>query len=158
MKILIAFESKHGCTETCALRLKEKLGGTADLLDLKKASAPPAEDYDIVALGGSIHAGKIQRRVKKFVENHTPWLTRRKFGLFLCCLDEGEGADKEFKEAFPEDLRNRAAALGLFGGAVSFEKMNFLEKAIMKKIAKTDQSFSKIREDNIDAFAKQLLS
>ncbi len=158
MKILIAYESKHGCTASCALKLKEKLGGTADLLDLKKASAPPAQDYDLVALGGSIHAGKIQRRVKKFVEAHTAWMTQRKFGLFLCCLDEGEGADKEFKEAFPEDLRNRAAALGLFGGAVSFEKMNFLEKAIMKKIAKTDKSFSKIREDNIDAFAKQLLS
>lgn len=158
MKILIAYESKHGCTASCARELKEKMGGTADLLDLKKAGAPPADDYDIVAVGGSIHAGRIQRRVTKFIEAHTAWLTRRKFGLFLCCLDEGDGADKEFKEAYPEDLRNRAAALGLFGGAVSFEKMNFLEKAIMKKIAKTDRSFSKIREDNIDAFAKKLLS
>ncbi len=158
MKILIAYESKHGCTASCAQKLREKMGGTADLLDLKKAGAPPADDYDVVAVGGSIHAGRIQRRVKKFIEDHTAWLTQRKFGLFLCCLEEGEGADKEFNEVFPEDLRNRAAALGLFGGAVSFEKMNILEKAIMKKIAKTDKSFSKIREDNIDAFAKQLLS
>ena len=71
-------------------------------------------------------------------------------------MEEGEGADKEFREAFPADLVEHASATGLFGGEFNFERMNVLERAIIKKIAKTSQSISKVRPEAILDFARKL--
>jgi menaquinone-dependent protoporphyrinogen oxidase len=39
------------------------------------------------------------------------------------------------------------------GGEFLFEKMNFFERAIIKRIAKTDKSVSQIKEEEIGRFA-----
>ena len=38
----------------------------------------------------------------------------------------------DFKNAFPESLRNHASAKGLFGGELLFDKMNFFERIIVR--------------------------
>jgi len=77
----------------------------------------------------------------------------KKLGLFLCCMEEGEKANEQFENAYPENLRKHATATGLFGGEFTFEKMNFLEKSIIKKISKISESVSKINEKAINEFA-----
>ena len=71
-------------------------------------------------------------------------------------MEEGETAQKQFDEAYPAELRDHATASGFFGGAFNFERMNFLEKAIVKKVAKVSESVSKIRDDNILQFASKI--
>lgn len=78
-------------------------------------------------------------------------------GLFLCCLFEGDVALKQFEDAFPENLRNKAIAHGLFGGELDFSKMNIIEKAIVKKVANVDDSVSKINYSNIKGFAEKFI-
>ena len=51
---------------------------------------------------------------------------------------------------------DHAAAKGLFGGAFNFERMNWVERTITKKIAKMDRSVSKINEDEISRFIADL--
>jgi len=156
MKTLIVYASKHGCTETCAGKLKSGLPDGADLVNLKQERDVNIESYDTVLIGGSIHAGRIQSSVKKFCVDRIPALLQKRIGLFLCCMEEGLTARTQFENAFPAELRGHAAAKGLFGGAFTFERMNWVERTLTKKIAKMDQSISKINVDEISRFIADL--
>jgi menaquinone-dependent protoporphyrinogen oxidase len=54
------------------------------------------------------------------------------------------------KTAIPQALYQHALSTCFAGGELRFEKMNFVERAIIKRIAKADKSVSQIREDEID--------
>lgn len=156
MKNLIIYASQHGCTESCARKLKEQLPGEVELLSLKSAGNVRPDDFDTILIGGSIHAGRIQKRIKTFCRDHRETLLSKTVGLFLCCMEEGETARKQFEDAYPEELRTHAKAQGLFGGAFNFERMNFLERKIIKKIAKVEGSVSRISQEAIDSFVAEL--
>ena len=156
MNILIVFATKHGCSEKCVNKLKDKLTGEIDTVNLKNSSQINVSNYKTVIIGGSIHAGKIQKKVKKFCQNYLSILIDKRIGLFICCMEEGEKATNQFNEAFPDELIQHASATGIFGGEFNFEKINFIERYIVKKIAKIDKSISKISEKNINKFISQI--
>jgi len=158
MGTLIVYVTTHGCTEKTAQMLEELLEDDVSLVNLKKSSRPDLSWFDTIIIGGSIHAGQIQRRVKSFCQEHLDTLKQKRLGLFLCCMEEGETAQKQFDEAFPAELRTHAAVAGLFGGEFDFDKMNFLQRAIVKKVAGITESVSKIKKDNIHQFAAALNS
>lgn len=158
MKTAIIYMTKHGCTETCVNKLTEYLGSDASVFNLKDRRSIPIEDYDTIIIGGSIHAGKIQRAIKGFCQVYQDTLLEKKLGLFLCCMEEGENAQKQFNDAFYPSLRNHAKAKGLFGGAFYLERMNLVERAIIKKLAKVTENQIKISEEAIAQFAKEIQS
>ena len=156
MKTLIIYATKHGCTEQCAQKLKAGLSGESELLNIKGNLKKKIESFDTIIIGGSIHAGMVQRSIQKFCNNHLESLLKKKVGLFLCCMEKGEKADEQFRNAFPKELQNHAKAKGCFGGAFDFDRMNFIEKAIIKKVANIDQSISTISEESIQKFIKEI--
>ena len=158
MKTLIVYASKHGAAEKCARLLAERLGREVDVFDLRNARAVDPSGYDAVVVGGSIHAGRVQVRVKKFCEAHAEALLKKKLGLFICCMEEGDKAWKQFHDAFPARLVDQAAAKGLFGGAFDFERMNWFEKTIIGKIAGVKESVCKINEPAVAEFADKMKS
>lgn len=155
-KTLIVYATKHGCTEQCAGKLGAALSGEVTALNIKDAGKIDLAAYDAVAVGGSIHAGKVQKSVQDFCAEHMEALKIKRLGLFICHMEEGAKADEEFAAAFPKELIDAAAAKGLFGGALNLERMNWLERAVIKKMAKITASVSKIDEGNIAAFARAL--
>jgi len=156
MKTLIVYATHHGCTRTCAEKIKSALPGGADTVQLKEAGGIALEGYNAVAIGGSIHAGRIQGSVKKFCSHHEDILLKKKIGLFICCMEEGDKAKKEFDDAFPKTLREHASARGIFGGAFDFDRMNFLEKAIVKKVAGVNKSVHKISDQAVSEFIEKM--
>jgi menaquinone-dependent protoporphyrinogen oxidase len=58
----------------------------------------------------------------------------------------------ELSNAYPQELYEYAVSKCFAGGEFLFEKMNLFERAIIKRIAKTDRSVSQIREKDIDRF------
>ena len=156
MPALIIFASKHGCTETCAQKIKDQLPGTTELINVKAFSSQNLDAYDTIIIGGSVHAGQIQKNIKKFCQNSMAILMQKKIGLFICCMEEGDKAQEEFTMAYPEDLRQHAAATGILGGSFDFKKMNAVERYLVKKIAKVDHSVSKISEEAISRFASEM--
>ncbi|MFW5787717.1 MAG: flavodoxin domain-containing protein [Halanaerobiales bacterium] len=70
MRTLIVYASKYGCTEKAVNRLADYLGEGTQLLNLinEDNKIIKLEEYDTVVVGGSIHAGNIQKEVKKFCE------------------------------------------------------------------------------------------
>jgi menaquinone-dependent protoporphyrinogen oxidase len=148
--------SKHGCTRQAAQLLKDRMSsGDIELIDLKK-NKPSLDDYDCVVIGGSIHAGSVQKRIHDFCIQNLEILKQKKVGLYLCCMKEGKEAKEQFENAFPEELRNHSSANGLFGGEFNFKKMNFIERFLVKKIAKVDKSVSNLNKDSILKFADVL--
>jgi menaquinone-dependent protoporphyrinogen oxidase len=156
MKTAIIYATKHGCSDKCAQTLANELDITTKLFNLESDKKINLNSFDTVIIGGSIHAGMINKKVKSFIDKNHDALLKKKLGLFLCCMYDGAKALEQFQNVFPETLRNKAQAHGLFGGELDFEKMNFLEKAIIKKIANIEKSTSNINYPNIKSFAKKM--
>jgi menaquinone-dependent protoporphyrinogen oxidase len=143
MKSLIVYCSSHGTTEKAVRLLSESLEGEVLAVDLKREKEKfDLGDFDTVIIGGSIHVGNIQRKIKQFIRNNLDTLLEKDVGLFLCCMHNGETAIEQFNNAFPQELRKNSTAMGLFGGEFLLSEMNFLEKQIVKKVsgATIDQS------------------
>lgn len=156
MRTLIAYATKHGTTEKCARMLQESIGGEIDLVDLDKDSTVSPEGYDTVIIGGSVYAGSIRKEVTAFCRKHLETLKTKNTGLFICGLGEGVEAEKELNASFPAELLETAKAKAAFGGELLFGNLNFMERVIMKKMAKTDKDISKLNEDVIHDFSDKM--
>lgn len=155
MKTLILYTTHHGTVQKIIEILKEKIEDSHSI-NIKKEKVPDINAYDTILIGGSIHVGNIQKKIKSFCIENIDKLKRKKVGLFLCCMFEGEKALQQFENAFPEELRNQAIAKGLFGGEMLLNKMNFIEKIAVKKAANVTESISKINYEEIDNFIDAL--
>ena len=153
MKTIIIYMTRHGCTKKAAHLLKEKLEGEIILCDLSEIRAPGLYDSDTIIIGGSIHASQIQKKIKAFCASRIPTLLKKRLGLYLCCMKEGKEAQDQFDNAFPESPLQHALATGLFGGEFNFEKMNFVEKFMVRKMAHSKKSVSKFDEQSADTFS-----
>ncbi|MBX2962215.1 MAG: hypothetical protein KF687_06860 [Cyclobacteriaceae bacterium] len=153
METLIVYMTHHGTTEKVVGKLTELLGKTTTtVVNLQQNQVPDLSRFSTILIGGSIHAGEIQPPVKKFCEEYEYELLKKKLGLFLCYMDK-EHRQKEFDQAFPENLRKHAHAHGLLGGEFLFEKMNFIERFIVRLITKEKKSRSAIDYPAIAKFA-----
>lgn len=156
MKTLIAYATAHGCTEKTANELKKYLDGDIVLVNLRKSPQPDLASFERVIIGGSIHAGQIQKRVKEFCSKNIVELKNMELGLFICCMEEGQTAQKQLSEAYPDELLQNAKSIAVFGGEFDFEKMNFVQKLIVKKVARVQDSTSRVDYEAIRNFSKRM--
>jgi len=158
MKTLIVYASKHGCAKNAAEKMAQAFGDDTEVNDVRNFIRVDLEDFDRIIIGGSIHAGQIQGQIKTFVQRNLKLLLQKQLGLYICHMEEGDGAMKELTNNFPDQLLDHATAKGFFGGEFNFEKMNFFEKFIVKKVAKVSESVSNINEKNIEIFITAMKS
>ena len=155
----IIYASKHGTTETVARLLAEELNDKAVLISLKENQNPDITQFEIVILGSAIYAGTSRKEMKKFCENNKEVLQQKTIGLFICGMEPNPiNRENEIKNAYPESLLQHAKITGFLGGEFLFDKLNFLEKLIVKKVAKVTDSVSAIEKDTIATFAKEIKS
>ncbi len=155
MSTLIAYGTKYGFTKKCAEMLAEKLGEKADICDLS-SNRPDLAQYDKVIIGGSIYAGRIRKSAVRFCTENLNTLKSKKIGLFICGMADGENARKQLESSFPKELLSVAVAKESFGGEYDFNKMNFLERFIIRMISGSGKNQSRVMEDNIARFAEQM--
>ncbi len=156
MNTLIAYGTKYGCAEKCAIELSKELDSKVDIVNLKVNSKIELAKYDNVIIGGSIYIGKIQKEVTDFLNSNLNELMKKEIGLFICGMQEGEELEKEIAENFPAQLLVKAKSVKHFGGEFIFSKMNFMEKVIVKKISKIASDKSVIKHDNIKKMAMEI--
>jgi menaquinone-dependent protoporphyrinogen oxidase len=152
---LIAYSSTLGCTEQCASKLKEGLGAGVELIRISRRTKFDLEPYESIIIGGSIHAGMIQRSVFRFCEIYLDSLLQKQVGLFVCCMDPDADEKELIARAFPERLVEHALASGFFGGELNIKKMNLLQKIMTRKAARL-QKEPDIDFQKILAFAKKM--
>jgi menaquinone-dependent protoporphyrinogen oxidase len=142
MKTAIIYTSKHGTTAKVAQMIAERLtDNQAAIIDLKKVKCPDLNSFDGIILGTSVYAGTPSKRMQTFIKNHADILTAKRIGLFVCGMEPNrEKRRQELENAYPLSLKQQAVARHFLGGEFLFEKMNFFERAVIKRIAKTDKS------------------
>jgi menaquinone-dependent protoporphyrinogen oxidase len=156
MKTAIIYTTSHGCTEKCVHTIANELETNITIFNIETEQGLDLTNYETIIIGGSIHIGSINKKIKKFIDKNLDTLSKKKLGLFICCMYEGEKAAEQFNNAFPKELRKKSIANGFFGGEFDFDKMNFFEKAIVKKVANIEHSESKINFENIRTFTKEI--
>jgi len=78
-RILVVYGTTEGHTAKVAGAITETLHRTGAVVDLNAADdpAPDPGGYDSVVVAASIHAGRYQRPVEKWVKTHAAALARR---------------------------------------------------------------------------------
>lgn len=154
---LIVYASRHGNVEKCAREIFNLLDGKVDICNLnERESFPDASTYDSVIIGGSIYQGKIQESVSSFCDANLNILTKKRVGLFICCLYSDERAQKELQEAFPPELLNTALISDYFGGEIDKSRLSFLERIITAQMTESGKLVSSISHEKIRKFAEKM--
>lgn len=141
--ILVAYGTGEGQTAKVADRLAdefESLGHDPTTVNVKEAD-PDVADFDAVLVGASIHFGKHQKAVRKFVKTNRDALVSRPTGFFQVSGSsaQSEGAEEAagYVDDFVETTNWRPDRIGLFGGALRFSEYGFFLGALMKRIARS---------------------
>lgn len=158
MSVLIVYASKHGCTEKCAAKLAKKFVEEVELFDLKSGKSIDASRFDKVIIGSSVYVGRVHKEATDFCTNNLEVLKEKKLGLFICGSQEGDALKQELDMAFPKELQSKAVAIECFGGEFIFSKMSFMEKTIVKVVAKTNKDTSNLSEDKMSSLAQKLIN
>lgn len=155
---LIVYASRHGTTAGYAKKLLQLLNGKVDLcfLNERENSLPNLSVYDTIVIGGSIHYGKINRSVTKFIDDNFELLKNKRLGLYVTCHFEGEKAQEQLNNAYPKELLDKALVSGYFDGELLFPKMNFWEKIVAKMVLSSDEIRPRVSKEKITSFANTL--
>jgi menaquinone-dependent protoporphyrinogen oxidase len=140
-QVLVAYATKHGATAEIA----EKIGGvlrqaglSADVWPVDRAGDPGA--YNAVVLGSAVYIGQWRKGAARFLETHEAALAKRPVWLFSSG-PTGKGDPVELAQGwrFPGKLqpiadRIKPRDIALFQGAVDADKLNFIEKWMLKNV------------------------
>ncbi|MDP4144760.1 MAG: flavodoxin domain-containing protein [Bacillota bacterium] len=155
MKSIIIYSTKYGTVEKAAKILKSKISHETEIINVAKDKIPALDDYDNIILGGSIYAGRTQKELIEFSNQNLQQLLKKKIGLFICgAQSEKESIEKELKDAFSLELYNHAIFKDSFGSEINFEKLNFMEKIILRIVKGDKSSYSDIHENKIEELVK----
>ena len=154
MKTAIVYATSHGTTEKVANMIASSIANT-ELLNISKSKKVDLTQYQQVIIGGSIHAGSIQRKVKNFCQQNLAQLLKMRVGIFICAMNEPE-FEKELNSAFQETILNHAISKKVVGGEFIIEKMNFIEKFLIKKISGVTQTTSKLDSNKIKELVDEM--
>ena len=160
MKTLIIYGTKHGTTKKIVnmIAKKMKVSDDVEIVNVKDIKNYNLRVFDRVIIGGSIHAGDIQKNIKKFCEENKDELKEKQLGLFITCMfKDKEVQEEQLNKAYSKELRDASKTYSILGGEFLFEEMNFIEKMMVKIIAKTNKTISKIDKNAIDKFTKDML-
>lgn len=156
MKTLILYHSAHGAGDKCTELMAERLKGEVRLVNLRREKAPTIKDFNRIIIGSNIHMGRMNKKVDRFCSSHLSELLNKEVGLFFCCLTPEEEGQEYYVKNFPPPLVEHAKALGILGGALYFEKMNFFESLMLKKITGAGENRDTIDSGRIQRFVEEL--
>ena len=91
----IIYDSHHGTTTKVAQQIQETLGREkTQVFNLKENQEIELSDYEQIIVGGSVHAGQVQKKVKKFCAENEAILLEKPLGLFLCGMHHQEAENE----------------------------------------------------------------
>ncbi len=97
--------------------------------------------------------------MKDFASKNYELMKSKSLYLFISGMEtDKEKLSEELNNAYPGEVADIAEYKACLGGEFIFEKMNFFEKAIIKKISGVNKSISRIDEKAIKEFSDKVKS
>ena len=171
VSFLLVYATSEGQTSKVASHIADALaerGHETTTVELGERS--PTVDvnaYDAVVVGASIHVGKHQKAVRRFVESHRESLAGKPTAFFQLSISSATEEGAEQAVGYADDLFEQTDwhpdRIGLFGGALRFSEYGLLTRFMMKRIVRetlpdvdptTDTEFTDWAE--VDAFANDV--
>lgn len=156
MKSLIVYSSKKGTGEKIANYIKDSVDTEIQIEKIKKGLEINQNDYENIILISSVYAGTMNKEFIKFSENLLLNKNSEQKIYFLVV----SGFEEKFQEFVENNIRNNLDKIDMIeyaGYCYDFNKMNFFEKFIIKKVAKVNESVENIRKDNIEKVIKKII-
>jgi menaquinone-dependent protoporphyrinogen oxidase len=167
--ILIVYGTTNGQTEKIARTLADDLrqeGAVVDVMNAATDTGLNPEDFGGVIVAASVHAGKYQRPVRRWVQANLETLRTRQSAFLSVCLG--------VLDPRPQAARDLAAILDRFrgetgwqpdstkevAGALLYTRYNWLTRWLMRRIARasggdtdTSRDFEYTDWNDLRAFA-----
>jgi menaquinone-dependent protoporphyrinogen oxidase len=158
MKILILFGTSEGQTEKIANHIAGIIGNKGHEVRVECGERLPDDfavnDFGAVIIGGSIHMGKYQPYVKKFVLGHRDWLNNIPSAFFTVCMGvtsrhaKDRAGAKQYSVDFLQQSGWQPRLTQTFAGAVKYTQYNVITRFIMKMISKREGGSTDTRRDH----------
>ncbi|MDS0284438.1 flavodoxin domain-containing protein [Haloarcula onubensis] len=116
---------------------------TVNVVDIDSELDP--DEFDAVLVGASVHYGRQQTSVRRWVKTNRDVLVRKPNGFFQVSGASGAKNDEGLAEAtgyldkFIDDTDWRPDRIALFGGALRFSEYGFLKRALLKFIVRNQE-------------------
>lgn len=143
---LVVYGTGEGQTAKVADRITatlEERGHDVKTVDIESVSDELSIDaFDAALIGSSIHVGKHHSAIPGFVASNRETLHGRPTAFFQLSLSSAVDDEERRAEAasYVDDLLEEVDwhpdRIGLFGGALRYSKYGFLERLLMKRIAR----------------------
>ena len=147
-KTLIVYGTTEGQTAKVAHFLADigrHAGHSVDVVHASEiAEDAKLENYAAALVGASVHEGRYQRDVRRFVERHRVWLGDRPSGFFSLSMAAASRNPEEVREVqaildgFVAGYGWKPSMTASFAGALKYTQYNWLKRALMKHIAKKE--------------------
>jgi menaquinone-dependent protoporphyrinogen oxidase len=141
MKVLVTYASKYGATAEIAEKIGQVLGEAGLHADVLPADAVrDLSPYEAVVLGSAVYIGRWRKQAVKFLKANETALAEKAVWLFSSG-PTGKGDPLELVQGWrlPKALqpiadRIHARDVAVFHGAVDSEKLNFIERWMLKNV------------------------
>lgn len=171
MRLLVVYGTTDGQTAEIAERIARTLGSKGHEVELRDADTVEygfsARAYDAIVVGGSIHLGKYQRGVTRFIRRHRADLRWCPSAFFSVCMAIESKSEKDRAEAlaiprnYVEHLGWHPDAVEVVAGALKFSEYGFFRRMAMKSISEkemgtkidTGRDYEFTDWDQVDRFA-----
>lgn len=158
MKTLIVYDSKRGGTLEILNRLCTQLHHSTILLPMKEFSTIQSSDYDQLLFAAPTYAGNLRKSAVLFLQENIVRLKEKRLFLANTGIQwDPTKIEMQLSTVFPEELRQHASATLFIGGICLTNKMNIVEKMILKKIFSDNQlslnlktSHQQVHEENLN--------
>jgi len=144
--VLVYYATGEGQTAKIARKIGETIKERGHEVTTVDAAAEPADlaidDYDVVIVGASIHAGKEQLGIRDFVTANREALAGLPTAYFQVSLsaaaDQTAEQAAEYVENFIEATGWQPDRIAQFGGALRFSEYGFLKRFMVKQVVKRE--------------------
>ena len=168
--VLIVYGTTEGQTAKIAQHIGDagrRLGHDVVVRHAPDVTGPDLDRQDAIIVGGSLHEGRYQRSVRRFVEQHKPALASRPSAFFSVSLAAASRNQDERAEArriaadFVAGTGWAPKRIESFAGALRYTQYSWLKRMLMKHISEkehgdtdTSRDFEYTDWDEVTRFAE----
>lgn len=136
MKTLIVYASKYGFTKEVVDQIKQSISHSCNVVNIKNEniSKQAIESVDNIIIAASMYVGAINKKMQEFIASNETDLMKKNIGIVVMAMQKDD-VENEITSNFSKELLNHSTFAEWIGGKFNIEKMSWMDKMIVKKVA-----------------------